>query len=173
VKGVSVVAVDVWPKALRHRVRRSIVRQLSACERLSTTELAAVVDEPVANVAYHVQLLKDLGVIRLVARTQVRGALQHHYTLADRDAAALALAGRERRRGLSETGAAFRRARESRNVPVCELAGRVGINVKRLERIEAGEVDAQLRLLFELAARVAQPSGSPGTLNSPFEGADP
>jgi transcriptional regulator with XRE-family HTH domain len=36
-------------------------------------------------------------------------------------------------------------------VPVFELAGRVGIDATQLERIEAGEVDSQLQLLFDLA----------------------
>lgn len=144
-------AVDVWPKTLRHPVRRSIVRQLGACERLSPSEMAAVVKQPVANVAYHVLLLKELGVIRLVSRTQVRGALQHHYALVDREVAAVELARRAGDGGLSDLGAVFRRTRESRSVAVSELAEWVSIDAKQLERIEAGEADPSVQLLAELA----------------------
>jgi ribosome-binding protein aMBF1 (putative translation factor) len=106
---------------------------------------------PVSSIAYHVHYLDDLGVIRLVARTQVRGAVQHHYTLVDHDAAAVALARREGRKGLGELGAVLRRTREQQGVTIPDLAGRIGIDVNRLERIEAGDVDSQLELLFALA----------------------
>jgi DNA-binding transcriptional ArsR family regulator len=47
--------------------------------RASPTEIAAVLDEDVGNVSYHVRKLVALGVVELVDRQQVRGAVEHFY----------------------------------------------------------------------------------------------
>ena len=45
----------------------------------SPTQLARLLDAPVANVAYHVRVLEKLDCVELVRTRQVRGALEHHY----------------------------------------------------------------------------------------------
>src|SRR5215210_1748816 len=45
----------------------------------SPKELAAEFDIPLANVAYHIQVLRKLKLIKLVKKTPRRGAVEHHY----------------------------------------------------------------------------------------------
>jgi hypothetical protein len=45
----------------------------------SPSELAAELNEPLGNVAYHVRMLERLECIELVRTTPRRGALEHHY----------------------------------------------------------------------------------------------
>lgn len=45
----------------------------------SPSELAAEQNEAVGDVAYHVRVLRELGMIKLVSTRQVRGATQHFY----------------------------------------------------------------------------------------------
>jgi DNA-binding transcriptional ArsR family regulator len=47
--------------------------------RASPKELAGELGLPLANVAYHVRILSDLKLIRLVKKTPRRGAIEHHY----------------------------------------------------------------------------------------------
>jgi DNA-binding transcriptional ArsR family regulator len=53
----------------------SVLREREA----SPKELAAEFDIPLANVAYHIQVLRKLKLIRLVKKTPRRGAVEHHY----------------------------------------------------------------------------------------------
>jgi DNA-binding transcriptional ArsR family regulator len=65
-------------KALAHPLR---IRILSILEEdaASPSELAEQLDAPLGNVAYHVRALANLGLIKLVRTTPVRGAVEHHY----------------------------------------------------------------------------------------------
>ncbi|MEA2478561.1 MAG: hypothetical protein QOJ07_483, partial [Thermoleophilaceae bacterium] len=65
-------------RALSHPLRTRILNELHG-GRASPTELADKFEAPLANVAYHVRVLLDLGLIRLVKKTQRRGAIEHHY----------------------------------------------------------------------------------------------
>lgn len=47
--------------------------------RASPNEIAAELGEEVGNVSYHVKKLLSLGVVELVDRRQVRGAVEHFY----------------------------------------------------------------------------------------------
>jgi len=61
-----------------HPVRARALRVLN--QRVaSPSELAAEQDAPVGDVAYHVRVLRELGMIKLVSTRQVRGATQHFY----------------------------------------------------------------------------------------------
>lgn len=65
-------------KALSHPVRARALTTLN--QRVaSPSELAAEQDEAVGHVAYHVRVLRELGMIELVNTRQVRGATQHFY----------------------------------------------------------------------------------------------
>ncbi|HEU5253582.1 MAG TPA: winged helix-turn-helix domain-containing protein [Solirubrobacterales bacterium] len=65
-------------KALSHPVRARALTVLN--QRVaSPSELAAEQGEPVGYVAYHVRVLRELGMIELVKTRQVRGATEHFY----------------------------------------------------------------------------------------------
>jgi DNA-binding transcriptional ArsR family regulator len=65
-------------KALGHPLRQRILLVLN--ERVaSPREIASELGEPLANVAYHVGVLRDADCIELVKTAAVRGALQHFY----------------------------------------------------------------------------------------------
>jgi DNA-binding transcriptional ArsR family regulator len=65
-------------KALGHPLRQRILLILN--DRVaSPSEIAAELGEPLANVAYHVGVLRDAECIELVRTAAVRGALQHFY----------------------------------------------------------------------------------------------
>jgi DNA-binding transcriptional ArsR family regulator len=65
-------------RALSHPLRTRILNELYE-NRASPTELADRFDAPLANVAYHVRVLLDLKLIRLVKKAQRRGAIEHYY----------------------------------------------------------------------------------------------
>jgi hypothetical protein len=61
-----------------HPLRRRIWYSMS--ERpISPRELADKLHEPVNDIAYHVRVLRDMGVIELAGTQPVRGATQHFY----------------------------------------------------------------------------------------------
>lgn len=65
-------------QALAHPLRARMLGILQEREA-SPKELAAEFDIPLANVAYHIQVLRKLKLIRLVKKTPRRGAVEHHY----------------------------------------------------------------------------------------------
>jgi DNA-binding transcriptional ArsR family regulator len=66
-------------QALSHPLRARILSVLQEREA-SPKELAEHFGAPLANVAYHIQVLRKLKLIRLVRKTRRRGAIEHHYT---------------------------------------------------------------------------------------------
>jgi DNA-binding transcriptional ArsR family regulator len=70
-------------KALAHPLRVSILARLQE-RRATPRELAEWLDASLGVVSYHVRTLHNLGVIELVATTQVRGAIAHHYRAKER-----------------------------------------------------------------------------------------
>ena len=74
----STTQVDALAAIVTHPLRRRIWYAID--ERpLSPRELADLLHEPVNDVAYHVRVLRDLGVIELAGTRPVRGATQHFY----------------------------------------------------------------------------------------------
>jgi DNA-binding transcriptional ArsR family regulator len=65
--------------ALRHPMRRRILRAMTNEEAISPLELAAIFDKPLSNVSYHVRVLADCGAVTLVGATPKRGSMQHFY----------------------------------------------------------------------------------------------
>lgn len=65
-------------KALAHPLRVRILNILDQ-RTASPSELADELDVPLGNVSYHVRILAALGMVRLVARKQRRGATEHFY----------------------------------------------------------------------------------------------
>lgn len=65
-------------KAIGHPLRQKILALLNEAEA-SPSDIAASLDEPVGNVAYHVKILLEYEAIELVRTAQVRGAVEHFY----------------------------------------------------------------------------------------------
>ena len=65
-------------RALNHPVRRRILAMIDEGEA-SSKELASRLELPVPNVSYHVGILRDLGLIKVVRETPRRGAVERHY----------------------------------------------------------------------------------------------
>lgn len=68
-----------------HPLRIKILRVMFEDQTLpaSPKELAAATGEKIGNVSYHVRILREHGLIELVATEQRRGALEHFYRLAE------------------------------------------------------------------------------------------
>jgi DNA-binding transcriptional ArsR family regulator len=65
-------------QALAHPMRAKMLYILQE-RQASPKELAEEFGIPLANVAYHIQVLRKLKLIRLVKKTPRRGAVEHHY----------------------------------------------------------------------------------------------
>ena len=70
-------------KAMAHPLRVRILETLDG-RIASPSEMADELGVPVQNVSYHVHQLASLGLIKLVKKTHVRGAIEHHYRAEER-----------------------------------------------------------------------------------------
>jgi DNA-binding transcriptional ArsR family regulator len=66
-------------RALRHPLRRRILRHMSDGETTSPLGLSASLRQPLSNVSYHVRVLADCGAVNLVRTRPSRGSVQHFY----------------------------------------------------------------------------------------------
>jgi hypothetical protein len=72
--------IEVMIKALSHHVRRQVLRMMNASATpLSPKTAAKQGKRPIPNVAYHFRVLDGAGLISLVSRRSVRGAIEHLY----------------------------------------------------------------------------------------------
>jgi DNA-binding transcriptional ArsR family regulator len=67
--------------ALKHPLRREIVRTMIGREQISSREMSELLETPLSNVSYHVNVLRNCDAIELVDTEPVRGAVQHFYRL--------------------------------------------------------------------------------------------
>jgi DNA-binding transcriptional ArsR family regulator len=65
--------------ALRHPLRRDILRSMAEEEGISPREISAALQQPLSNVSYHVRVLAECAAISLVGTKPVRGSMQHFY----------------------------------------------------------------------------------------------
>jgi DNA-binding transcriptional ArsR family regulator len=79
--------------ALRHPLRRQILREMVEKDRTSPRQIADVLREPLSNVSYHVRVLAECGAATLVETTPVRGSMQHFYSPTIDEPWALAVLG--------------------------------------------------------------------------------
>ena len=84
--------------ALRHPLRRQILRAMVEQDPISPRQISDELHEPLSNISYHVRVLADCGAVTLVDTTPVRGSMQHFYSSTIEEAWALAVLG------LSENG---------------------------------------------------------------------
>lgn len=68
--------------ALRHPLRRRILRALIGEEALSPRELAIALGAPLTNVAYHVRVLAECAAVVLVRTRPSNGSMEHFYETA-------------------------------------------------------------------------------------------
>jgi DNA-binding transcriptional ArsR family regulator len=66
--------------ALRHPLRRRILREMAGVESISPRRLSAVLDQPLSNVSYHVRVLADCAAVTLVNTEPARGSMEHFYS---------------------------------------------------------------------------------------------
>lgn len=69
---------EVLAKALSHPLRVKVLAILSK-KIASPTEISSQVDMPLGNVAYHVRVLEELGLIELVKEERAQGSIAHFY----------------------------------------------------------------------------------------------
>ncbi|HXE45739.1 MAG TPA: helix-turn-helix domain-containing protein [Conexibacter sp.] len=166
-----------WSRALAHPVRVEILRALLEQEPGTPSGFAATLEIPLGVASHHVRRLRELRLIRIVRRTHIRGAVQHHYRLCDRGATSQALwrwgiapqeteqadlldgaelvdAGRET---MQRVVAVLRTRRERQGMSRVVLAHRAGVSPDQLGRIERGEADPRMSVLLTLAAVLALP----------------
>jgi DNA-binding transcriptional ArsR family regulator len=66
--------------ALRHPLRREILRLMSDGREASPCELAELLNERLSNVAYHVRVLVACGALKPTGQRKVRGGTEHFYS---------------------------------------------------------------------------------------------
>src|SRR3954453_13139802 len=79
--------------ALRHPLRRQILRAMVENDPISPRQISDLLKEPLSNVSYHVRVLADCGAVSLVDMTPVRGSMQHFYSPTIDEPWALAVLG--------------------------------------------------------------------------------
>jgi DNA-binding transcriptional ArsR family regulator len=84
--------------ALRHPLRRQILRAMVESNPISPRQVSDALREPLSNVSYHVRVLAECGAVALIDTTPVRGSMQHFYSPTIDEPWALAVLG------LSENG---------------------------------------------------------------------
>ncbi len=79
--------------ALRHPLRRQILRAMVERDPISPRQISDLLKEPLSNVSYHVRVLADCGAAALVDTMPVRGSMQHFYSPTIDEPWALAVLG--------------------------------------------------------------------------------
>ena len=152
-------------KALNHPLRVEILRAIEV-ERASPVELSRRLDAPLGVVSYHVRVLADLGLIKLVKRTPRRGAVEHHY-----EAKAPVLLDDNVWKALPKA------ARRARNAPMLEAAGEavdkavrsgafdsetahLSLSTAALDEKGQADLAAELGKVAERVAKIAEASAA-------------
>jgi DNA-binding transcriptional ArsR family regulator len=65
--------------ALRHPLRRRILREMADGIVISPRELSTRLRQPLSNVSYHVRVLAERDVINLVETRPAKGSIEHFY----------------------------------------------------------------------------------------------
>lgn len=72
---------DAVVSALAHPLRREILRALEGETNggISPSQMAEQLGQPLPNLSYHIRMLVDSGVLKLVKTKPRRGAIEHFY----------------------------------------------------------------------------------------------
>jgi DNA-binding transcriptional ArsR family regulator len=65
--------------ALRHPLRRAILREMAGKKAISPRKLSVVLHKSLSSVSYHVGVLANHAAISLVDTKPARGSMQHFY----------------------------------------------------------------------------------------------
>lgn len=65
--------------ALRHPLRRRILREMADGRTTSPRELSVVLRQPLSNVSYHVRVMAACAAVTLIETKPARGSIQHFY----------------------------------------------------------------------------------------------
>ncbi len=165
---------STWLRLLSHPTRVAIVRHLLVAGESSPSRLATALSLPLANVSYHVRVLRDAKRLRVVRRVPRRGAIEHRYCLHDAEATAALLRGygwrdepgqhldlsvAEPWERVQRVVRQLRQRREARDITRAELASRLGIRASQLESIERGETDPRSTILAGMAQELGTTLG--------------
>jgi DNA-binding transcriptional ArsR family regulator len=90
--------------ALRHPLRREILRAMAEQDPISPRQISDELHQPLSNVSYHVRVLADCNAVALVDTAPVRGSMQHFYSPTIQEPWALAVLGLSGEDGTSEGG---------------------------------------------------------------------
>lgn len=82
-----------WLAAVGHPLRVEILHHFLTAGTATPSEIASARGRPIGTVSYHVRVLGSKGIVRLVGRTQRRGASVRHYRLVDRERSVAVLWG--------------------------------------------------------------------------------
>jgi DNA-binding transcriptional ArsR family regulator len=66
-------------RALRHPLRRRILREMADGEAASPRGISDRLRQPLSNVSYHVRVLAECRAITLVGTRPAKGSVQHFY----------------------------------------------------------------------------------------------
>jgi DNA-binding transcriptional ArsR family regulator len=156
-----------WPRALDHPLRVKILHRLLELDSASATTLAPELGVPVNVASYHLRRLQHLGVVVLVRKESVRGAVRYYYRLSDPEtaqraldhAAELATIGPTERSAtttardalwLQFLGRSIREHREAKGITARKLAATAHTTPTHLRRIEQGAANATASTLKRL-----------------------
>jgi len=172
--GSSLAIAPTWIRVLSHPTRIALLRRLVEEPEASPTTLAATLELPLANVSHHIRFLRDAQRIVLVRKVPRRGAVEHLYTLNDRDET-IDILGRfgiaaapEAIRNLrvnepwervQRAVRYLRRRREEQNLSREALARRLQIKASYLASIERGETDPRSSVLAGMAQELGTSVG--------------
>ncbi|HEY6730266.1 MAG TPA: helix-turn-helix domain-containing protein [Solirubrobacterales bacterium] len=65
--------------ALRHPLRRTILREMADGKPISPRKLSTRLSQPLSNVSYHVRVLVECKTLTLVRTKPARGSIEHFY----------------------------------------------------------------------------------------------
>jgi DNA-binding transcriptional ArsR family regulator/DNA-binding XRE family transcriptional regulator len=155
-----------WIRSLGHPIRVVVLRRMLDGEVTTPGALAEELELPLPVVGYHVRFLRDAGQLKLVRRSQRRGAIVHHYRLRDADAtraalrrlgysriasSSLAVGSSDPWEPLARALAVLRASREAQGISRDALARSLRISASQLASIERGETDPRFTVLIAMA----------------------
>lgn len=90
---------DPLEVALRHPLRQRILKEAAGQERVTPSELAGNLDEPLPNLIYHVRVLAECGALRFLEEVPTARSIRHYYVFAITEPWALESLGLDGTRG--------------------------------------------------------------------------
>jgi hypothetical protein len=135
-----------WSAALAYPIRVALLEELLGARAATAQELADAVEVPVTVARYHLDRLELLHAVMAGAAPEGAASRARCYRLTVPDRSLRGAKGRR----LVCLGGALRAERERQGMALPTLAARAGLLPAVLERIEAGQADPRVTVLFRL-----------------------